>query len=161
MEDNIFRKITNKHTNSILAATNALAPSDLHGTYSLKFVFTTNALWLADIAINIVCHLCVQGAPPQHHRFKDPRIPVHMTYAYKADVAIIENDAFYTLPNDKRKTIDLVFLIANAPVSTASLPGDGSESYVGEAMIMELAMEELISEELLSQELSVFFSESS
>ena len=80
-----------------------------------------------------------------------------MTYAYKADVAIVENDEFYTLPNNKRKTIDIVFLIANAPVKTASLPVAGSESYIGTAVTMELAMKELMSEQLLSEELPFFF----
>ena len=104
-------------------------------------------------------HFCAQGAPPQHYRFKDPKIPAHISYAYKDNVTIAENDEFYTMPNDKHKTVDLVFLIANAPVKTASLPVAGSESYIGTAVTMELAMKELMSEELLSEELPWFFSE--
>ena len=89
--------------------------------------------------------MCVQGAPPQHHRFNDSRIPAHITYAYQEDVEIVENDAFYALPTTGRhpKTIDMLFLIANAPVQTASLPVAGSESYVGTALTMKLAMDKL------------------
>ena len=41
------------------------------------------------------------------------------------------------------KKIDLLFLIANAPVKTAAFPEAGSESYVGLAEAMELATNEL------------------
>ena len=41
------------------------------------------------------------------------------------------------------KTIDLLFVIANAPVKTASFPEAGPESYVGLAEAMELAVNEL------------------
>ena len=86
----------------------------------------------------------VQGEPPKHHRFDDdPKIPSHVTYAYKEDVVIAKNDAFYTLQEGKTKTIDLLFLMANAPVKTASLPLGGSESYIGTAATMEFAMEKL------------------
>ena len=85
----------------------------------------------------------MQGTPPHHHRFEDTTIPRHITYAYKENVSIIENDAFYTIPQDRSKTIDLLFVMANAPVKTASLPTAGAESYVGIAVAMELAMEEL------------------
>ena len=47
------------------------------------------------------------------------------------------------MPDGEVKTIDLLFVIANAPVSTVSLPQDGSVSYVGLASAMELAMSEL------------------
>ena len=85
----------------------------------------------------------MQGAPPQHHRFKDPTIPRHITFAYKENATIIDNDAFYTIPKDSSRTIDLLFVMANAPVKTASLVAGGAESYVGIAVAMELAMEEL------------------
>ena len=85
----------------------------------------------------------IQGHPPQHHRFNDTRIPAHITYAYKKNVTIIKNDDFYQLPGDKTYTIDLLFLMSNAPVSTASFPEAGSQSYVGLANSMELAMDEL------------------
>ena len=72
-----------------------------------------------------------QGAPPQHHRFNNTEIPRHVTYAYKTNVPIIENDEFYTIPEEGSKTIDLLFVMANAPVKTASLPSDGVQSCVG------------------------------
>ena len=64
-------------------------------------------------------------------------------YAYKQGATIVQNDDFYELPNGENKTIDLLFLIASAPVATGSLPDAGSESYVGLALAMELAMNEL------------------
>ena len=85
----------------------------------------------------------IQGHPPKHNRFKDKRIPRHITYAYKKDVTIIKNDDFYQLPDNETHTIDLLFLMSNAPVSTASFPEAGSESYVGLANAMELAVDEL------------------
>ena len=91
----------------------------------------------------------MQGQPPQHHRFDDPnisshkQIPAHITYAYKQGVTIARNDDFYALPNDTTKTIDLLFLIASAPVSTVSLPVTGSEAYMGTATGMESAMRAL------------------
>ena len=39
--------------------------------------------------------------------------------------------------------MDLLFLIASAPVGTLSMPEAGSESYVGLAVALELAMNEL------------------
>ena len=95
------------------------------------------------IVMIIVCHLGMQGAPPQHHRFDDPKIPSHITYAYQEAAVIVDNDAFYTLPKGKSKTIDVLFLMANAPVKTASLPVAGSESYIGMAVAMEFAVEAL------------------
>ena len=62
-----------------------------------------------------------------------------MTYAYKQGATIVRNDDFYEMPEGKTKTIDLLFLMANAPVATASLPEAGSEPYVGLAKGMELA----------------------
>ena len=81
----------------------------------------------------------LQDHPPQHHRFQDKRIPSHVTYAYKQGATIVRNDDFYEMREGKNKTIDLLFLMANAPVATQSLPKDGSEPYVGLAKAMELA----------------------
>ena len=95
------------------------------------------------------CHqyippLNVQGEPPQHHRFDDPKIPAHITYAFQEAAVIAKNDAFYTMPKgNQTNTIDLLFVIANAPVKTVSLPVGGSESYVGTAVAMENVMKEL------------------
>ncbi len=47
------------------------------------------------------------------------------------------------MPNGRTKKVDILFLIASAPVATGSLPEAGSESYVGLAIAMELAMNEL------------------
>ena len=44
----------------------------------------------------------------------------------------------------RTKKVDLLFVIANAPVNTVSLPDSGSEAYAGLAAVMELAMYELI-----------------
>ena len=85
----------------------------------------------------------MQEHPPQHRRFKDQRIPDHVTYAYKKDATIVKNEEFYTLPKTGTKKVGLLFVIANAPVKTASLPEAGSASYVGLAASMELAMNEL------------------
>ena len=84
-----------------------------------------------------------QDNPPEHHRFENKKIPAHVTYAFKKGATIAKNDAFYTLPDGNTKTIDVLFVIANAPVATVSLPQDGSQSYVGLANTMELAMNEL------------------
>ena len=84
-----------------------------------------------------------QGHPPPHQRFKNKKIPAHITYAYKEGVNIVKNDDFYPMPSSGSKQVDLLFVIANAPVSTVSLPNSGSESYVGLATAMELAMYEL------------------
>ena len=85
----------------------------------------------------------VQGHPPRHQRFKNSKIPAHITYAYKQGAEIVKNDEFYPMPSSGSKEVDLLFVIANAPVSTVSLPNSGSESYVGLATAMELAMYEL------------------
>ena len=85
----------------------------------------------------------VQDYPPPHRHFADRSIPSHITYAYKKGATIAENNDFYTLPKGETKTVDLLFVIAGAPVATASLPEAGSESYVGLAIAMELAMNEL------------------
>ena len=55
----------------------------------------------------------------------------------------MRNDDFYEMPEGKSKTVDLLFLMANAPVSTQSLPESGSEQYVGLAKAMELATKKL------------------
>ena len=67
-----------------------------------------------------------------------------MTWAYKRNATIAENKRFYTLPGGRTKTIDVMFLMANAPVATLSMPETGSQSYVGMAVDMELAMESLL-----------------
>ena len=101
-----------------------------------------------------LCHVSLlQDKPPQHHRFKDNRIPTHVTYAYKRGATIVKNDNFYEMPEGANKTIDLLFLMANAPVSTLSLPPSGSASYVGLAKAMELATKEL------SEKFPAFFGE--
>ena len=56
---------------------------------------------------------------------------------------IAENDDFYPLPKNETRKVDILFLIASAPVKTGSLPEAGSESYAGLAIAMELAMNEL------------------
>ena len=85
----------------------------------------------------------LQDYPPEHRRFDGQKIPAHITYAYKKGATIAKNDDFYALPNDQSKKVDVLFLIASAPVATGSLPEAGSESYVGLAIAMELAMNEL------------------
>ena len=96
----------------------------------------------------------LQDNPPQHHRFNDSRIPSHVTWAYIQDARIVRNDEFYEMPEGVNKTIDLLFLMANAPVPTLSLPGSGSEAYAGLANAMKLATEELV------RRFPVFFGES-
>ena len=88
-------------------------------------------------------HVLLAGKPPQHHRFNDSRIPAHVTWAYIPDARIVRNDEFYEMPEGANKTIDLLFLMANAPVPTLSLPRSGSEAYAGLANVMKLATEEL------------------
>ena len=85
----------------------------------------------------------MQGHPPQHRHFHDKTIPAHITYAFKKDAEILRNDDFYALPKGGPKKVDLLFLIANAPVKTGSMPEAGSASYVGLAVAMELAVNEL------------------
>ena len=85
----------------------------------------------------------MQGHPPQQQHFADERIPDHITYAYKKGATIVKNDDFYAFPKNKSKNVDLLFVIANAPVATGSLPEAGSGAYVGLANSMELAMDEL------------------
>ena len=92
-----------------------------------------------------ICHtVCVQGYPPQQHRFPNPKIPNHVTWAYKRNATISENKQFYTLPEGRTKNIDLLFLMANAPVATLSMPETGSQSYAGMARDMELAVGSLL-----------------
>ena len=85
----------------------------------------------------------MQDYPPQHQRFDDEKIPSHITYAYKKGATIAKNDDFYPLPKNQTRQVDVLFVIASAPVKTGSLPEAGSESYVGLAVAMELAMDEL------------------
>ena len=85
----------------------------------------------------------MQDYPPQHQRFDDEKIPSHITYAYKKGATIARNDDFYPLPENQTRQVDVLFVIASAPVKTGSLPEAGSESYVGLAIAMELAMNEL------------------
>ena len=97
--------------------------------------------------------MIVQDYPPQHRRFNDEKIPAHITYAYKKGATIAENNDFYPLPKHQTRKVDILFLIASAPVATGSLPEAGSESYVGLAIAMELAMNEL------SEKFPAFFGE--
>ena len=85
----------------------------------------------------------MQDYPPQHQRFEDKKIPSHITWAYKQGATIAENDDFYPLPKHETRKVDILFLIASAPVKTGSFPEAGSESYAGLAIAMELAMNEL------------------
>ena len=85
----------------------------------------------------------MQDYPPQHQRFDDEKIPSHITYAYKEGATIARNDDFYAWSEAGTKKVDLLFLIASAPVSTISFPVSGSEAYVGTAVGIQLAMEEL------------------
>ena len=97
--------------------------------------------------MHVFYHL--QDEPPQQQRFDDPTIPSHrhipghITYAFKKGATIVKNDNFYTLPEGQSKQIDILFLIANAPVKTTTIPEEGSESYVGTAVGMQLATEAL------------------
>ena len=54
------------------------------------------------------------------------------------------NEDFYAMPDSGTKQVDLLFLIASAPVATTAMPETGSGSYVGLALAMELAMDELV-----------------
>ena len=87
----------------------------------------------------------IQGHPPEHHGFKDKRVPAHITYAYKEGATIVKNDDFYKLPDNETHTIDLLFLISNTPVSTTPFPDTGSKAYVGLVNVMELSVDELSS----------------
>ena len=84
-----------------------------------------------------------QGHPPQQRHFRNKKIPAHITFAHKDGVRIAKNDDFYHLQNGTTKTVDLLFLIASAPVPTGALPEAGSESYAGLAIAMQLAMKEM------------------
>ena len=96
------------------------------------------------IMIYYATHLLMQEGPPKQLPFRDKRIPQHVTYAHKRSATIVENTDFYTLPESRKKRkVGILFLIANAPVSTASIPDHGSLSNAGLALAMELAMDEL------------------
>ena len=115
-----------------------LARSDFPGLYSLGWVLLRTPV--SALFHPLLCSVSTpQDKPPDHHRFKDNRIPTHVTYAYKRGATIVRNDDFYEMPEGANKTIDLLFLMANAPVSTLSLPKTGSESYIGLVKVMELA----------------------
>ena len=101
------------------------------------------------------CVTPMQGDPPQNRHFNDKTIPAHITYAYKKDARIVRNDDFYELPEGETRTVDLLFLVASAPVKLMPFVGTGSESYAGLAIAMELAMNEL------SQTFPAFFVEES
>jgi len=122
-----FRKIDAIHNNSFKATGGKYVKQDHESTCAIRLART----------------LFFKDNPPRHHRFHDNRIPAHVTYAYKQDARIVRNDEFYEMPEGANKTIDLLFLMANAPVSTVSLPGSGSAPYVGLATAMKLATEEL------------------
>ena len=120
-----------------------IAPSDFRGPRSSRYGLVTGA-----VVADHHCHQhlpphTLQGNPPQHHRFEDPKIPSHITYAFQENAVISENKAFYTMPKDNRKTVDVLFVIASAPVSTLSSPVGGAQSYAGTALAMEHAMMEL------------------
>ena len=85
----------------------------------------------------------MQEGPPKQRHFRDKRIPRHVTYAHMKGATIAENKDFYTLPGNKPRTVGILFLIANAPVKTASVREHGSLSNAGLALAMELAMNEL------------------
>ena len=122
----------------------AFVRSELHRTPSSRCVIRSVIFFCLILIIDVLSQSTdTQGAPPQHHRFKNMKIPRHVTYAYKENVSIIENDAFYTIPKDGPKTIDLLFVMANAPVKTLGLAAAGGECYVGTTVSMRLAMEEL------------------
>merc|ERR1712151_1060256 len=84
-----------------------------------------------------------EGEPPVHQRLDNEQIPSHITYAYKKGAKIMRNDDFYPFPESGTKEVDLLFIIANAPVKTGSMANAGSESYVGLASAMELTVYEL------------------
>ena len=65
-----------------------------------------------------------------------------MTYAFKKDAKILENNDFYDLFN-KTKTIDVLFLMTGLPVNTMTFPLSGSQSHVATALATELAVKEL------------------
>ena len=75
----------------------------------------------------------------------------------KNQEAVLYRDVekYHSSEDGETKTIDLLFVIANAPVGTLSLPKHGSEAYVGLATAMELAMNEI------SEEFPSFFAEES
>merc|ERR1719362_1735549 len=109
---------------------------ELGGEYNLAENETT-------CAIRLPPNRFFEDYPPQHQRFRGKKIPSHITYAYKKDATIAQNDDFYTLPNGQTKKVDILFVIASAPLGASSLPEDGSESHVGLAITMELAINEL------------------
>ena len=78
-------------------------------------------------------HTCLylQGSAPPHYRFENKRVPASITYAYQQHAVIVPNDAFYNLTPNEKRSIDVLFLNANAPVNTVSLPSSGSQAYAG------------------------------
>ena len=85
----------------------------------------------------------MQDEPPKQMYFSDEKIPRHVTYAYHKSATIAQNDDFYTLSGNQKRTVGILFLIANAPVNTGSVPEHGALSNAGLALAMELAMNEL------------------
>lgn len=128
--DEVFRTMDAIHQNSFQAIGGEYIKQEHESTCAIRLPRT----------------LFFEDKPPQHHRFEDKKIPAHMTYAYKKGATIARNDEFYTLPAGKTKEIDLLFVIASAPVATTSLPEAGSGPYLGLAHAMELAMNELSNE---------------
>merc|ERR1712100_177419 len=118
-------------------ATNTKAFTDIGGEYAIPKNHN-------NCAIRLPHTVFFTDLPPQQQRFKGKNVPKHVTWAYKKGATIAENKHFYTLPGGKTKKIDILFLIASAPVATASFPEDGSESYVGTAVDMQIAMTELL-----------------
>ena len=120
-----------------------IAPSDFRGPRSSRYGLVTGAVVVDNHCRQHLPPHTLQGNPPQHHRFEDPKIPSHITYAFQENAVISENKAFYTMPKDTQKTVDLLFVIASAPVSTLSSPVCGAHCYAGTALAMEHAMMEL------------------
>ena len=109
-----------------------------------RFVIT--AFYIAIRLLTFSQPRTLQEFPPRQNRFPEAQIPDHVTYAYQEGATIVPNDEFYTLPEDKvgKEKVDILFLIANAPVETASMPETGSQKYTGLATDMKLAMDALL-----------------
>merc|ERR1719174_2903976 len=73
-------------------------------------------------AIRLPPNRFFEEGPPKQLHFRDKRIPRHVTYAYKRNATIAENKDFYTLPENQKRKVDILFLIANSAVSSAFIP---------------------------------------
>jgi hypothetical protein len=120
----VFRKMDAIHNNSFKAVGGEYVKQAHESTCAIRLprtlFFEVRVDSMATLSVvdqSYPCHMSpLQDKPPQHHRFEDNRIPAHITYAYKKGATIIRNDDFYEMPEGKNKTIDLLFLMANAPV---------------------------------------------